>query len=63
MITGHEDERDVQRVHERAQVLERQITAGQDQLGVPHRGRVSYQRVIDLIGDRQDTHHTTIIGP
>ena len=62
MITGHEDERDVQHVHQRAQVLERQVTAGQDQLGAAHRGRVSHQRVIDLIGDREDTDHTTIIG-
>ena len=62
MITGHEDQRNVQHVHQRVQVLERQITAGQDQLGAAHRGRVGHQRVIDLIGDREHPDHTTIIG-
>ena len=62
MITRHEDQRDVQRVHQRAQVLERQVTAGQDELGAAHRGRVSHQRIIDLIGDREHADHTSIIG-
>jgi hypothetical protein len=62
MITWHEDQRNVQHVHQRAQVLERQVTAGQDQLGAAHRGRVSQQRVIDLIGDREHADHTSIIG-
>ena len=62
MVAGHENQRDVQRVHQRAEVVERQVTAGQDQLGAAHRGRVGRQRVIDLIGHREHADHTSIIG-
>ena len=44
MVAGHEDQRHVERVHQRAQVLERQVAAGQDQLAPTRRVRVGQQR-------------------
>ena len=53
MVAGHEHQRNVERVHQRPQILKRQITAGQDQVGAAHRARVRRDPLVDLVGHRE----------
>ena len=51
MVAGHEHERHVERVHQRAEVLRGQVTAGHDQLGRPGLAQIGQQPLVHLVGD------------
>ena len=61
VVARHEDQRHVERVHQVAQVLERQIAAAQDDIGAAHRAEVGIQAFLDHVGDGQDAYHSAIV--
>jgi hypothetical protein len=65
MVPGHEYQRHVEPVHQVAQVLEGQVTAGQDEVRAAHRAQIGVQPLVHLVGDGEHTDHLTIVcaGP
>ncbi len=54
MIAGDVEERHIHAAHEVFEVVERQVTTGQDQVWLEGREPVAVQRLIDLVGDGED---------
>src|SRR5262249_9181192 len=61
MVAGHEHQRHVEHVHQAAEVIEGQVTTGDDELGIPDRMRVRQQGIVDLIGDGEDEDHMPMV--
>ncbi len=61
MIAGDEHERHVQAIHQVSQVLERQVTAGHDELGGADRAEIGVQPLIDLVGYGEHADHASIV--
>ena len=51
MVTRHEYERHIERIHQVAQILERQVAAAQDEVGAARRADVGPQAFLDHVRD------------
>ena len=61
MVSGHEHERHVQRVHQVLEVVEGQVPAGENQFGPARQAHVGAQSFVGLIGYGEDTNHVSMV--
>jgi hypothetical protein len=54
VVAGDVEKGHVEAAHEVLEVVERQVTAAEDQVGVQAPQPVAVQRLLDLVGDRED---------
>ncbi len=61
VVARDEHQRAVEDVHQRAQVVERQVAAGQDEIDVARTSGVGVKRLVDLVGDCEHPDHPSSV--